>query len=108
MNHSKQQESVFYRNPDFDHPIIDHADGVELFDSEGNRFLDFGAGIGVVNIGYRVPEVLDAAYEQMKKTSFVYTPVFSSPSPLIKSAYKPLLYAYGECRLLHHVFVSIV
>lgn len=78
MEERTQQEKVFFRNPDFDHPVIEHADGVELFDSEGNRFLDFGAGIGVVNIGYRVPEVIEAAIEQMKKTSFVYTPVFTS------------------------------
>lgn len=38
--------------------------GVQLFDNEGNRFLDFTSGIGVVNTGHSHPAVVAAVREQ--------------------------------------------
>ena len=44
---------------------VDHALGSEIFDSEGRRFLDFTAGIGVVSTGHCHPKVVAAAQEQI-------------------------------------------
>ena len=34
---------------------IAHAEGAVLTDVDGNRFIDFGGGIGVVNVGTAIP-----------------------------------------------------
>ena len=36
---------------------VDHAINSELWDIEGNRFIDFGTGIAVCNTGHSHPEV---------------------------------------------------
>ena len=32
--------------------VFDHGEGVKLYDTEGNEYLDFGAGIAVMALGY--------------------------------------------------------
>lgn len=45
----------------------ERAENAEIWDSEGWRYIDFAAGIAVVNIGYRHPRVLAAVKEQLEK-----------------------------------------
>ena len=80
-------DHVFYRSLRKTYPIIERGEGVCLYDQEGNEYLDFGSGIGVVNIGYSVPEVVEAMHEQAKKTSFVYSAPFTN-EPLIRLSKK--------------------
>jgi len=47
------------------------AEGATLEDVDGNRFLDFAGGIGVVNVGHRAPGVVDAIRKQLD--AFVHT-----------------------------------
>jgi 4-aminobutyrate aminotransferase / (S)-3-amino-2-methylpropionate transaminase / 5-aminovalerate transaminase len=47
------------------------AEGVTIEDVDGNRFLDFAGGIGVVNVGHRAPSVVDAVRKQLY--AFVHT-----------------------------------
>lgn len=49
-------EQVFYKTYNRFPVIFDHGDGVSLYDSEGNEYLDFGAGIAVMGLGYNDPE----------------------------------------------------
>ncbi|AVE05093.1 4-aminobutyrate--2-oxoglutarate transaminase [Pseudomonas palleroniana] len=52
------------------HPlVIDHAQGAELWDVEGKRYLDFVGGIGVLNIGHNHPQVVAAVQAQLQKVS---------------------------------------
>jgi diaminobutyrate-2-oxoglutarate transaminase len=44
---------------------IDEARGATLRDVDGNTFLDFFAGIGVLNVGHSNPYVLEAVHEQV-------------------------------------------
>ncbi len=44
--------------------FADRADNAELWDVEGRRFIDFAAGIAVLNTGHRHPTVLKAAQAQ--------------------------------------------
>src|SRR5687767_514802 len=44
--------------------ILDHGKGVELFDTEGRRYLDFIAGIAVNALGYADEGTLAALAEQ--------------------------------------------
>lgn len=41
------------------------AENAEVWDVEGNRYLDFAGGIGVLNIGHRHPKVVAAVQAQM-------------------------------------------
>jgi 4-aminobutyrate aminotransferase/(S)-3-amino-2-methylpropionate transaminase len=47
------------------------AEGAILEDVDGNRFLDFAGGIGVVNAGHRAPRVVAAIREQLD--AFIHT-----------------------------------
>lgn len=50
------------------YPIcISRGEGAMLEDVDGNRFLDFIGGVGVLNIGYSRPEVVEAVKEQAEK-----------------------------------------
>ena len=59
-------------------PIFaDHAENAELWDVEGNRFVDFAGGIAVLNTGHRHPKVVAAAKAQedlYTHTSFQVVP----------------------------------
>ena len=46
---------------------IDEAKGATLRDADGNTFLDFFAGIGVLNVGHSNPYVLEGVQEQTEK-----------------------------------------
>ena len=46
---------------------IAKGEGAMLEDLDGNRFLDWIGGVGVLNIGYSRPEVVEAVKEQADK-----------------------------------------
>lgn len=46
---------------------VSHGEGCYIYDTEGNRYLDFTSGIGVVNTGHCHPKVVAAAREQVGK-----------------------------------------
>ena len=46
---------------------IAEAQGAWLVDPEGKRYLDFAAGIGVLNLGHNHPEIVEAAREQLDR-----------------------------------------
>lgn len=47
--------------------VIKRGAGAIVEDVDGNRFLDFIGGVGVLNIGYSHPEVVEAVKEQADK-----------------------------------------
>ena len=44
---------------------VDRAENAEIWDKEGNRYIDFAAGIAVVNTGHRHPKVIAAVKDQL-------------------------------------------
>jgi 4-aminobutyrate aminotransferase len=46
---------------------VDHAKNAEVWDVEGNRYIDFAAGIAVVNTGHCHPKVMQAVSDQIGK-----------------------------------------
>ncbi|MDR3574072.1 MAG: acetyl ornithine aminotransferase family protein [Anaerolineaceae bacterium] len=44
--------------------VMDHGRGSHVWDVDGNRFLDFAAGIAVVSTGHSHPEVVKAIQDQ--------------------------------------------
>lgn len=47
--------------------VINRGEGAMLEDVDGNRFLDWIGGVGVLNIGYSHPELIEAVKEQSEK-----------------------------------------
>jgi 4-aminobutyrate aminotransferase len=47
--------------------VMDHGKGTEVWDVDGNRFLDFAAGIAVASTGHSHPDVVKAIQEQAEK-----------------------------------------
>ena len=45
----------------------DRAENAEIWDKEGNRYIDFASGIAVVNTGHRHPRVIAAVKEQLDR-----------------------------------------
>ncbi len=45
----------------------DRAENAEIWDKEGNRYIDFAAGIAVVNTGHRHPRVIEAVKAQLDR-----------------------------------------
>lgn len=51
--------------------FVEKAENSEVWDVEGNRYLDFAAGIAVCNTGHRNPKIMAAAAQQNE--AFVHT-----------------------------------
>lgn len=47
--------------------VVDHAQGSEVWDVDGKRFIDFMAGVAVLNVGHRHPDVVEAVREQVDR-----------------------------------------
>jgi putrescine aminotransferase len=60
--------------------VITHAEGVHLFDSEGQEILDAMSGLWCVNIGYGRGELADVAAKQMRELPY-YNSFFKSANP---------------------------
>jgi adenosylmethionine-8-amino-7-oxononanoate aminotransferase len=85
QDQDKSQDFIFHRDLRKEYPVIDRGEGLYLYDDRGNRFLDFGSGIGVVNLGYSIQSVIEAMHTQALKTPFVYSAPFAS-EPVIRLA----------------------
>lgn len=68
--------------------IITHADGVYIYDSQGNRILDGMAGLWCVNLGYGRQELVDAASEQMQQLPYYNNFFKTTHPPAVKLAAK--------------------
>ncbi|MEP7324980.1 MAG: 4-aminobutyrate--2-oxoglutarate transaminase [Gemmatimonadota bacterium] len=64
---------------------IAQADGAIITDVDGNRLIDFGGGIGTVNVGHRNSRVLAAVREQLDHFLHVAMPV-STYEPYVRLA----------------------
>ncbi len=67
---------------------VSKAEGIFLFDENGNRFIDLISGISVSNVGHRHPKVIAAIKDQCDK--FLHTMVFGEhiQSPQVALAEK--------------------
>ena len=60
--------------------VFDHGEGVKLYDTEGNEYLDFGAGIAVMALGYGDEEYTKAVEEQLHKLTHISNLFYNQPS----------------------------
>lgn len=60
--------------------VLDHGEGVYLYDTDGNRYLDFGAGIAVSALGYGNKEYNEALKGQIDKLLHTSNLFYNAPS----------------------------
>lgn len=59
--------------------VLDHGNGVYLYDIDGKEYIDFVSGIAVNSLGYNNPEVLEVINEQFKKLQHVSNLYYTEP-----------------------------
>ncbi|RQW28969.1 aspartate aminotransferase family protein [Rhodobacteraceae bacterium CH30] len=62
--------------------VITHADGIYLWDSEGNKITDGMAGLWCVNIGYGRKDLPEVAKRQMEELAY-YNTFFKTTHPKV-------------------------
>ena len=60
--------------------VFDHGEGVKLYDTDGQEYLDFGAGIAVMGLGYTCDEVKNAVKEQVEKLPHISNLFYNEPA----------------------------
>ncbi|WP_024585686.1 aspartate aminotransferase family protein [Aliihoeflea sp. 2WW] len=53
-------------------PLVDRAEGIYLWDTQGRRMIDGSSGAMVVNVGHGNRNVIDAMKQQMERVTFAY------------------------------------
>ncbi|AGU96515.1 hypothetical protein M892_07450 [Vibrio campbellii ATCC BAA-1116] len=69
---------VFHRHCHTKLPTIARGEGVYLFDSQGNQYLDACGGAAVSNLGHSHQAVKQAMLDQIEKVPFAHTGFFTS------------------------------
>ncbi|HWX47138.1 MAG TPA: 4-aminobutyrate--2-oxoglutarate transaminase [Roseomonas sp.] len=79
------------------HPVVlERAQGAEVWDVDGRRYLDFVGGIGVLNVGHNHPRVVAAVQEQLTRISHAAFQVAAYPPYLELAARLNALVGQGE------------
>ena len=58
-------------------PVLDRAEGVYLYDEDGNRYMDASGGPMAVNLGHGDRRIIEAITKQAEKFSYVH-PILSN------------------------------
>ncbi|MEM7168544.1 MAG: aminotransferase class III-fold pyridoxal phosphate-dependent enzyme [Pseudomonadota bacterium] len=61
-----------------DYPVIEHGEGVFLYDSKGKEYLDGSSGAIVANIGHGVDIIGSVAQQQISRVAYTYRTQFSN------------------------------
>ncbi|MGI9436675.1 MAG: aminotransferase class III-fold pyridoxal phosphate-dependent enzyme, partial [Geminicoccaceae bacterium] len=69
---------VFHRHLHATYPLAVSAEGIEITDEHGKRYLDASGGAAVSCLGHRHPKVIQAIKDQLDQLAFAHTGFFSS------------------------------
>ncbi len=61
---------------------VSHGEGAEVWDVDGNRYIDFASGIAVLSTGFSHPRIVKAVQEQVAKYMHIGGTDFFSPEPV--------------------------
>lgn len=76
----ERAEHVFYKTYNRFPVVFDCGEGVRLYDADGNEYLDFGAGIAVMGLGYGCKELNDAVKAQVDKLYHISNLFYNEPA----------------------------
>ncbi len=92
MNYYEQGEKYFLHAYGRQKIVLDRGQGVELYDTDGKRYLDFYSGIGVNSFGYGYPKYTQALHAQIDKlmhvSNYFYTPIATEAAEKVVEATK--------------------
>ena len=75
----KPHPYAVHRSWDRDYHVINRTEGIYLYDTKGNRYIDATGGSSVVvTVGHGVSEIPDAMYKQAQEFSFYPAHAFSN------------------------------
>ena len=60
--------------------VLDHGDGVKVFDIDGNEYLDMFAGIAVNALGHNHPKLVKAIQDQASKLIHISSIYYNEPA----------------------------
>ena len=60
--------------------VLDHGDGVKVFDIDGNEYLDMFAGIAVNALGHNHPKIVKAIQDQASKLIHISSIYYNEPA----------------------------
>lgn len=60
-------------------PVLDRAEGIYLYDEDGNRYIDASGGPMAVNVGHGDPRIAEAVAKQMARFSFCHPTLSNRP-----------------------------
>lgn len=83
-------------------PVMDSADGVYIYDGEGNRLIDGPGGMWCMQVGYRRREIADAIAQQALQLGY-NSPWFSTSAPAAELAERIAAMTPGD---LNRVFFT--
>lgn len=75
-----EAEKVLYKVYNRFPVVFDHGEGVKLYDTDGQEYLDFGAGIAVMGLGYNYPGLNDAVKAQVDKLFHISNLFYNEPA----------------------------
>ena len=76
----ERAEQTLYKTYNRFPVVFDRGEGVRLYDTEGQEYLDFGAGIAVMGLGYGRREVNDAVKAQADKLCHISNLFYNVPA----------------------------
>jgi 4-aminobutyrate aminotransferase len=62
--------------------VMSHGQGAEVWDVDGNQYIDFAAGIAVLSTGHRHPKIAEAVQQQLEKYVHIGATDFFCPSQI--------------------------
>lgn len=71
--------NVFYRAVNKQYLEVDRGEGIYLYDTEGNKYIDACSGAAVSNLGHAHPVIIEAMMEQAQKVAFSHLSRWTSP-----------------------------
>jgi len=77
MTKKKSHSINVYLNQAY--PAVERGEGIYLYDTEGNRYIDASGGPITCSLGHGVKEVAEALKEQAQKAAYVYRYDFTTP-----------------------------
>ncbi len=76
-----ETESDYFINTFTRQPIVlDHGEGLKVWDSDGKEYLDFFAGIAVNCLGHNNPKVVEAISKQAEKLIHISNIYYNEPA----------------------------
>ena len=68
--------------------VIDRAEGIHVWDDQGNKYIEALAGLWCTSLGYANEELAQTAYDQIKRLSYSHMFIGKSHEPGILLAEK--------------------